>query len=143
MRDCPLCSEIALPIYWQDDFCRVVLVDEPDYPGYFRVELIEHLKEMTDLAPASRSIIMRIVFAVEAAIREVLKPDKVNLASLGNMTPHVHWHVVPRFKEDKHFPQSHWAQPVRDVAPKLLTPEQTMQLQSKMPAFIESTLTED
>ncbi|MFZ3173581.1 MAG: HIT family protein, partial [Thiobacillus sp.] len=32
---------------WQDDFCRVVLADEPDYPGFLRVILNAHVKEMT------------------------------------------------------------------------------------------------
>ena len=34
---------------------------------------------------------------------ETMQPDKMNLASLGNMTPHVHWHVVPRFRDDRHY----------------------------------------
>ena len=36
--------------------------------------------------------------------RDACEPDKMNLASLGNMTPHVHWHVIPRFRDDRHFP---------------------------------------
>ena len=48
---------------------------------------------------------MNIVFAVEAALRALLAPHKMNLASLGNQVPHLHWHVVPRFADDSHFPQ--------------------------------------
>jgi diadenosine tetraphosphate (Ap4A) HIT family hydrolase len=54
-----------------------------------------------------------VVWAVEAAVREAMEPDKMNVASLGNMTPHVHWHVIPRFADDRHFPQPIWAQPSR------------------------------
>jgi diadenosine tetraphosphate (Ap4A) HIT family hydrolase len=100
-------------VLWQDNFCRVVLLNDTDYPAYCRVELIEHIKEMTDLVPESRSRMMKVVFSVEAAMREVIQPDKINLASLGNKTPHLHWHVVPRFKDDKHFPNSHWGAVVR------------------------------
>ncbi len=100
-------------IFWQDDFCRVVLLNDADYPAYCRVELVEHIKEMTDLPPPERARMMKTVFAVETAIREVLQPDKINLASLGNKTPHVHWHVIPRFTNDKHFPNSHWGEAVR------------------------------
>jgi diadenosine tetraphosphate (Ap4A) HIT family hydrolase len=53
---------------------------------------------------------MSIVLAVEQALRRVLNPDKVNLASLGNMTPHLHWHVIPRFRDDRHFPNPVWGQ---------------------------------
>ncbi len=100
-------------ILWQDDFCRVVLLNDADYPAYCRVELIAHIKEMTDLAPEQRARIMKVVFAVETAMREIIAPDKINLASLGNKTPHVHWHVIPRFADDKHFPNSHWGEIVR------------------------------
>jgi diadenosine tetraphosphate (Ap4A) HIT family hydrolase len=68
------------------------------------VILKRHAREMTDLAPAERDGLMAVVFAVESAVRETMRPDKMNIASLGNMTPHVHWHVVPRFRDDRHFP---------------------------------------
>jgi diadenosine tetraphosphate (Ap4A) HIT family hydrolase len=58
---------------------------------------------------------MRVVYAVEAPIRETLGAEKMNLASLGNMTPHVHWHVVPRFADDRHFPTPIWSAPKREA----------------------------
>ena len=105
---CPLCQPSPHEILWQDDFCRVVLLNDADYPAYCRVELIEHIKEMTDLPIDNRARMMKMVFAVENAIREMIQPDKINLASLGNKTPHLHWHIIPRFENDKHFPNSHW-----------------------------------
>jgi diadenosine tetraphosphate (Ap4A) HIT family hydrolase len=103
---------------WQNDLCRVVRADEPDYPGFVRVILKRHAREMTDLEPAERDGLMTVVFAVEAAVRETMRPDKMNLASLGNMTPHVHWHVIPRYADDRHFPGPVWAQPKRERAPR-------------------------
>ena len=52
---------------------------------------------------------MDVVFAVETALREVAQPDKINLASLGNLVPHVHWHVIPRWAADRCFPDPIWA----------------------------------
>ena len=112
---CDLCLPTPHQILWQDDFCRVVLLNDADYPAYCRIELIEHIKEMTDLPHENRVRMMKVVFAVETAMREIIQPDKINLASLGNKTPHLHWHVVPRFADDKHFPNSHWGA-VRDDA---------------------------
>jgi diadenosine tetraphosphate (Ap4A) HIT family hydrolase len=111
---CDLCQPTPHEILWQDDFCRVVLLNDANYPAYCRVELIAHVKEMTDLAPHDRARMMKTVFAVEAAMRGVIQPDKINLASLGNKTPHVHWHIIPRFKDDKHFPNSHWGEATKD-----------------------------
>jgi diadenosine tetraphosphate (Ap4A) HIT family hydrolase len=105
---CELCAQIGGTLLWQDDTCRVVLVADADYPGFCRVIWQQHVKEMTDLSAAEREHFMAAVFAVEAALREALHPDKINLASLGNLTPHLHWHVIPRFKHDKHFPQPIW-----------------------------------
>jgi diadenosine tetraphosphate (Ap4A) HIT family hydrolase len=111
---CEFCSSPGGPVLWQNDVCRVVRVDEPDYPGFCRVILNRHAREMADLQPQERDALMNVVFAVEAAIRETLGAHKMNLASLGNMTPHVHWHVVPRFEDDRHFPGPIWAAPKRE-----------------------------
>ena len=113
---CDLCKPTPHENLWQDDFCRVVLLNDADYPAYCRVELFEHIKEMSDLPATSRTRMMKVVFSVETAIREVIKPDKINLASLGNKTPHLHWHIVPRFENDKHFPNSHWGNVTNDVS---------------------------
>lgn len=112
-HDCALCVETAHEVLWQDDFCRIVLLNDADYPGYCRVELIAHVKEMTDLPIHARSRLMQTVCIVELALRDLLNPTKINLASLGNKTPHLHWHVIPRFEEDQHFPNSHWGEVTR------------------------------
>ena len=120
MQHCDLCKANLdsqsgpHEILWQDDFCRVVLLNDADYPAYCRVELLAHIKEMTDLSPQDRARMMKVVFAVETALRDVVKPDKINLASLGNKTPHLHWHIIPRFADDKHFPNSHWGAVAND-----------------------------
>jgi diadenosine tetraphosphate (Ap4A) HIT family hydrolase len=100
-------------LLWRDERCRVVAVDETDYPGFCRVIWNAHVREMTDLAEGDRAHLIRVVLAVEATIRELMQPDKINLASLGNMTPHLHWHVIPRFRDDPHFPNAIWSAPLR------------------------------
>lgn len=121
---CDLCTLLAAPaegvgtsiVLWSDDALTVVAVDEPGYPGFTRVVWNAHVKEMTDLAPADRERVMRAVWAVEQAQRDVLAPHKVNVASFGNMTPHVHWHVIPRYTDDAHFPNPTWGARQRDPA---------------------------
>ena len=120
---CELCNAQGGDLLWQSDLCRVVLVDDPDYPGFCRVILERHVKEMTDLAPAERTRLMDAVFATEAALRVLLRPDKLNLASLGNVTPHLHWHVVPRYHDDRHFPRPIWAEPSRKRVPARASPD--------------------
>jgi len=110
---CEFCASPGGAVLWQNGLCRVVRVDDPDYPGFCRVILGRHAREMSDLGDAERAGLMAVVFAVEAAVRETMRPDKMNLASLGNMTPHVHWHVIARFADDRHFPGPIWAPPQR------------------------------
>jgi diadenosine tetraphosphate (Ap4A) HIT family hydrolase len=138
--NCALCGPTSNTLLWQDDFCRVVLLLDADYPAYCRVELLAHVKEMTDLSPHQRARMMKTVFAVELAIREVFNPDKINLASLGNKTPHMHWHVIPRFENDKHFPNSHWAEAIRDSNPAPLDEKNTKTLTDKIAAYIQCAL---
>ncbi|MFN7085626.1 MAG: HIT family protein [Burkholderiales bacterium] len=111
---CDLCLEPGGKVLWHDAACRVVLVDEPGYAGFCRVVWKRHVREMTDLDERERQHLMRVVFAVEAALRETLTPHKINLASLGNVTPHLHWHVIPRFENDPHFPQPVWGERQRE-----------------------------
>lgn len=117
---CPLCAAAGEDVLWHDAFCRVILVDEPAYPGYCRVILNAHAREMTDLDAADRQRLMEVVWAAEAALREVCTPDKVNLASLGNVVPHLHWHVIPRHAGDPCFPDAVWATPRNPGAPDVL-----------------------
>jgi diadenosine tetraphosphate (Ap4A) HIT family hydrolase len=78
------------------------------------VILHDHAKEMTDLTEAERARLMGVVYAVERLLRELLAPDKINLASLGNLVAHLHWHVIPRFADDPHFPASVWSARARE-----------------------------
>lgn len=95
---------------------RVVLVDDDNYPGFCRVIWQAHVKEVTDLPELDRMLLMDVLWQVEIVIREVMQPDKINLASFGNMVPHLHWHVIPRYADDAHFPHPVWGQVQRAAA---------------------------
>jgi len=111
---CELCATKGETLLWHGQHCRVILVEDADYAGFCRVIWNTHVKEMTDLPMQMRTELMNTVFAVESAVRAVMQPGKINLASLGNMTPHLHWHVIPRYANDTHFPNPIWAVPLRE-----------------------------
>lgn len=117
---CEYCEQAGGEILWQDPHCRVVLAPEPAFPGFCRVIWQRHVKEMSDLAPAERNRMMAVVCAVEKSLRDLLSPVKVNLASLGNLTPHLHWHVIPRFADDSHFPAPVWGAAQRPAGQRTL-----------------------
>ncbi len=109
---CDLCNTNGGELLVNHEKFRVVAVDGADgmtYPGFCRVVWNKHVREMSDLADADRALLMNAVYRVESALRLSLQPDKINLASLGNATPHLHWHVIPRFVDDAAFPKPIWA----------------------------------
>ena len=110
---CDLCSDAGGETLFAHPLLRVVLAGDVLYPGFCRVVWQEHVQEMTDLAPAHRSLCMQVVCRIEQALRDVFAPHKINLASLGNQTPHLHWHVIARFEADAHFPNPVWGQQQR------------------------------
>lgn len=115
---CELCDTPGGEILWQDGRCRVIRVGGAEaaaFPGFCRVVWLTHVREMSDLAPADRRHLLDIVAATETAVRDVVAPDKINLASLGNVVPHLHWHVIPRWADDSHFPAPIWAAPARPI----------------------------
>ncbi len=116
---CPLCVQPGGEVLWDDGFARVVLIGDADHPAYCRVILNSHRKEMTDLTEVERARLMKTVFVVERVLRELLEPEKINLASFGNMVPHLHWHIIPRFADDPHFPNPVFGSRHRDGARRL------------------------
>ncbi len=113
---CPLCAGDGGTVLWRDAACRVVRVEGDEglaFAGFCRVIWRSHVAEMSDLPPPDRVHLMQVVDAVERVLRRHLVPDKINLASLGNVVPHLHWHVIPRWRDDSHFPAPIWAAPSR------------------------------
>lgn len=129
---CPLCEDVGGQLIVRQAAWRVVRVVGPEaaaFPGFYRVIWNAHVAEFTDLTDAEQSQCMRALALVERAVREHLWPDKVNLASLGNVVPHLHWHVVARYAHDSHFPAPVWAAAQRAPDAQALAA-----LQARLPA---------
>jgi diadenosine tetraphosphate (Ap4A) HIT family hydrolase len=113
---CPLCREDGGLLIARHDSFRIIRAtgaDAADCPGFYRVAWNDHVAEFSDLSEADQLLCLRAVSAVERVLREQLAPTKVNLAALGNMVPHLHWHVIARFDWDARWPAPVWAAPQR------------------------------
>jgi diadenosine tetraphosphate (Ap4A) HIT family hydrolase len=134
---CELCELAAAAKVVANDKFSVILADDANYPGFARVIWNEHVREVSDLADADRLLLNDAVWKLEQAVREVMQPLKVNVASLGNVVPHLHWHVIPRYADDAHFPAPVWAQAVRETdaavleARRALVPELVAAIERK------------
>jgi diadenosine tetraphosphate (Ap4A) HIT family hydrolase len=75
----------------------------------------EPYKELGDTPKELRAKLWRVYDVVEAQMRSYYNPDKINMASFGNMLPHVHIHVMARFETDSYFPNPMWGEKLRDA----------------------------
>lgn len=118
---CELCAHAGGTLLWSAGEWRLVRVNDADFPAFYRIVCNRHVGEFSELDPGRRARCMALVCAVERVLIERLRPAKVNLAALGNVVPHLHWHVVARFTWDSRFPQPIWAPPLRAVEPPPLS----------------------
>lgn len=127
---CLFCEGAGGRVVVQADRWRLIHAQEAGFPAFYRVVWQDHVREFSELAREDRIACLDAVAAVEEVMLRLLHPAKVNLATLGNMVPHLHWHVIARFDWDSHFPGPVWAQPQRAADPGRLR-----QLEEGMPAL--------
>lgn len=112
---CPFCEGPGGRVVFEGAKLRVIHAEEVGFPAFYRVIWRDHAAEFSDLSAADRVLCMEAATVVEQCLREHLAPVKINLAALGNMVPHLHWHVIARFADDTHFPGSVWAPVQRET----------------------------
>lgn len=93
----------------------VILNRDQFFPGYTLLFTKIHVTELFHLDQNVRSALMEEVTAVAQALFSVYKPAKMNYELLGNMVPHIHWHIVPRFASEPLWPRPIWAEPHEEV----------------------------
>ncbi len=103
------------------DHCYVLLNRDQFFPGYTFVFTRDHVTELFHPDRPTRAAIMEEVSAVASALYKAFQPDKINYELLGNMVPHMHWHLVPRFATDPLWPRPIWSE---SHEPVILSPEQ-------------------
>jgi len=113
MENCAMCTK------WMDepelriaelDRCRVVLNRDQFFPGYTLVFTRHHVTELFHLDEKARHMVMEEVNDVAATLYKLFRPDKINYELLGNMVPHMHWHIIPRFRDDRLWPRPVWSE---------------------------------
>jgi diadenosine tetraphosphate (Ap4A) HIT family hydrolase len=122
MTDCPMCRR------WNDhadlriaelEHSYVVLNRDQYFPGYTLLFTKQHATELFHLDRAVRVGLMDEVSRVAEALFDLFQPDKINYELLGNMVPHIHWHLVPRHATDPLWPRPIWSEAHDDL---LLSP---------------------
>ena len=110
MADCPLCQNPSkgMALIADLEVTRAYLQPSASFRGYCILVLKRHAVELDDLSPEEQSALMEDVARVGRAIREVCKPTKLNYEILGNVVPHIHVHIIPRYTTDPTWDRAVW-----------------------------------
>jgi diadenosine tetraphosphate (Ap4A) HIT family hydrolase len=76
-------------------------------------------KEFSECSREEKEAIWDALDIIEKEMLVYFKPDKINIASFGNMLPRVHWHIMARFKDDSYFPEPMWGVKQREGRSKI------------------------
>ena len=110
MVDCPLCEDPSkgMALIAELSITRAYLQPSASFRGYCILVLKRHAVEIDDLSLQERSSLMEDVARVAHAIRAVCRPAKLNYEILGNVVPHIHVHIIPRYTADPTWDRAAW-----------------------------------
>ena len=121
MADCPLCADPSKGCEMIGDLriTRAYLQPSASFRGYCILVLKRHAVELDDLSAEERTALIEDIAQVAHAVRAVCKPTKINYEILGNVVPHIHIHIIPRYTTDPTWDRAAWfALPDADLLPE-------------------------
>jgi diadenosine tetraphosphate (Ap4A) HIT family hydrolase len=119
---CPLCGPPERLVVAELPSGRVELMNDADFRGYCVLVHRRHAAELHHLTPEERGRFFEDVARVERALADLFAPPKFNIEMLGNMVPHLHCHIVPRYPDDGWWGQPLWLRPAE--AKREYTPDE-------------------
>ena len=99
-RDCAVVGDLPL--------CRLLLMDDSQYPWLILVPHRENLREVCDLSAEDQQLYLGESNATCAVLQNTFAAEKLNVAALGNMVPQLHIHHIARFAADPAWPKPVW-----------------------------------
>lgn len=139
---CPLCRQTEAAAGHPDRVAslesgHVFLQNDADFRGYCILVHRRHVVELFELSAEERRAFMEDAAAIASAVHAAASPLKINYAMLGNLVPHLHLHIIPRFAADGWWGQSPWARP--DTQKRPLTPEAFAALRDQLSAALATS----
>jgi len=102
------------------------------YPGRCIVACKEHKKEYFELSPEENAGFFAEVSLIARVIQHIFSPDKINYATYGDLVPHAHFHIVPKYKN-----KPHWGSPFQDEPKVTLSDIQYDEITKKITTEID------
>ncbi|MEY2600263.1 MAG: hypothetical protein RLZZ142_2522, partial [Verrucomicrobiota bacterium] len=109
----PQLANASIPVC-ELPLCSVLLMDNQRFPWLLLIPRREGVQEIIDLHEKEQPLLWREIHAASHLLRNLFSPDKLNVATIGNLVPQLHVHVIARFKTD-----DAWPKPVFGFAPPI------------------------
>ena len=90
------------------ELCEVRLNHNAAFPWILLIPKDEGISEIIDLAPSNQPLLMSEIVLASQVMQRLFQPTKLNIASLGNIVPQLHVHIVARYDTDKAWPHPIW-----------------------------------
>ena len=103
------------------ELSRLVLMNNKRFPWLLLVPRVQDIAEIVDLSDKDQGILWGEIARISKLLRALFRPDKLNVATIGNLVPQLHVHLIARFRTDEA-----WPKPTFGFAPPLLTREATV-----------------
>ena len=101
-------------------------------PGRCIVAAKEHKTEYFQLTPEANAGFFAEVSLTAKAIQNIFNPDKINYATFGDLVPHVHFHIVPKYRD-----KAHWGGPFKDEPKETLSDAEYSEMVEKIKTEVE------
>ena len=102
-----------MSIIYENENIRIE-IEESEIP-WLKIFTQNSYKEMSEVPAEIKFEIYDLLDLIEKHMLAYYQPEKINIASFGNYVPHVHWHIMSRFKEDSYFPEPMWGEKQREA----------------------------
>lgn len=134
-KDCLVLGQLPL--------CKVLLMNDSNYPWIILVPSLEGLKEIIDLDAGRQQQLWQESSVVSHLLKTVFAAEKLNIAALGNQVPQLHIHHIARFSADPAWPAPVWgrlpAQAYTEAGHATVTAKIVDYLSAHSPDFIPAS----
>ena len=97
----------------------------------------KHVTRIDQLSDAEWSVLAKDIHIAEIAVYKAMHPDHVNIASLGMVVPHLHWHIIPRYQGDPRWGGPIWTSDLKDMSVEKLQDEEYRQLADRISQVLD------
>jgi len=88
--------------------CRLLLINDAQYPWFVLVPRREDVSEVFQLSQADQQALWAETAFLAEALKDTFAADKINVAALGNVVSQLHMHVIVRRRTDVAWPAPVW-----------------------------------